>query len=40
MLRTFNRFAYDASFEVVGLLIGLSAGLVSALYAKAFQSSS
>jgi hypothetical protein len=40
VLRTFNRLAYDVSLEVMGLLIGLPAGVVSALYARAFQSSS
>jgi hypothetical protein len=40
MHKTFNGLAYDVSLEVVGLLIGLPAGLVSALYARAFQNSS
>ncbi len=37
MIKTLNRLTYDATSELVGLLLGAPAGLLSALYQRLFR---
>ncbi len=39
MMRALNRLTYDASTELVGIILGASAGLLSVLYERLFRES-
>lgn len=39
MMRALNRLTYDASSELVGIILGVSVGLISALYDRLFRES-
>ncbi len=39
MMRALNRITYDLSSEIIGILVGLSVGILSAMYLRLFRSS-
>lgn len=39
MMKALNRLTYDASSELIGIVLGTGAGLLSALYQRLFRGS-